>query len=235
MREVLYDDALHKYYTILSNGTERIYLSATQILKMVQQQFDAYQQSIDYAAKHGNTPEYWREQWKNKCDYRCEVGNTVHRVNELKDNLFFNGKSTNSYDYSKLTDGLYTELKLWHHGWFIAGRTDRATIRTVGGIRYIDIDDYKTNEKFTTQGYVFKRGKSKMLLYPVNHLEDCKLSMYTLQVSLYTYMAESMGFVAGNRTLIHIDDDGIKTKYEVPYLKKEIVNILTVAKQRGKI
>jgi hypothetical protein len=235
MREVFYDDTLHKYYTILSNGREKVYLSATQILKMVQKPFNAKERAIAYAKKHGNTPEYWLEQWENKKNYRCEVGNVKHRVNELRDNLMFGGSSPVLIDYSSLKDGLYTELKLWHHSWGIAGRTDRATIRTIYGVRYIDIDDYKTNEVFTTRGYQFRNGTHKMLLHPVSHLEDSKLSMYTLQVSLYTYMAESMGFVAGNRTLIHIDDNDEKVVYKVPYLKDDIINILTHAKRIGKI
>jgi len=123
-------------------------------------------------------------------------------------------------------------LKLWRHDWRIAGRADKPTIETIDGIRYMHIEDYKTNKIIRTEGFTERDGAKRKMLGPISHLEDCELTHYTLQLSLYQYMGEYFGFRPGNRRIIHFQHEieGLGTPspkiIELPYLRNEIIMML---------
>lgn len=96
------------------------------------------------------------------------------------------------------------------------------------------IEDGKTNKRIRDRGY----GNKKMLA-PLSHLEDCEMSHYSLQLSIYQYMLEYFGFHPGVRRIIHFphEIEGLGTpspaEYELPYLRDEVIAMLTHLKHIG--
>lgn len=128
-----------------------------------------------------------------------------------------------SFDLKELPDGYYPELLLYNHQYKIAGQADRVWVETIDSIRFIDIDDYKTNKEIDTEN------KWSNFLYPINHLPETAYHGYALQISLYAWMLEQHGFVPRNLRFTHIKEDILgesQIPYNIPYLKKEVQDIL---------
>lgn len=235
----------HKYYN--DAGIE--YQGVTSLIGKYKQPFDAIAVSIKYAEKNGGTPEYWQKVWVENSDEACGRGHTFHAFKE--EQLLGRGVDVikrsvrmvrNQYLYPEarqsvyaLPDGLYAELMLWDDGYRIAGTSDKNNIETISHVRYVDIDDHKTNKEITTRGYEFRNGSRKMMLHPIPHLEDCKLTHYELQISFYAFMFERQGFTPRTLTFTHYPPtegetdvtkrtDGIV--YPLQYRKREVINIL---------
>lgn len=121
--------------------------------------------------------------------------------------------SRNLFD---LVDGFYPELLLWNSEYRIAGQSDKVYIETIGNIRYVDIDDYKTNNKIDYQGY-----RGERMLDPVSHLQNCNFINYSLKISAYAWMLEQFGFVVRNLGFHHFN-----TLHTVEYLKEDLERIL---------
>ena len=247
---IYFDQERHLYY----NAKGEIYDSPSKIFKKYKQKFDAKTVAENYAKKHGQTPEYWLEQWKQKSDKALSRGTAIHNQKEELDlGMGFTRTVTGQIvqvenaerflvdDLYKLPDGAYPEINLWNHGWKIAGRPDKVILETVrldgAPKRYAHIEDYKTNRKIDKTSYFNPRTESyKMMLGPLAHLMDCSWVHYMLQFSTYQFMLETHGFTPGLRTLIHIphpivDENGNSTQpedvlYKMPYAKTEILNTL---------
>lgn len=242
--EVDYDDTEHKYF--LSSW---LYRSATQIVEKFINPFNPLETAERMVYRYGMTVEYWLKKWKVHNRISLVRGNRQHNYQEqfLYDRGFdhINGKQFQVFDrrkvkkikglgYETLFDGVYPELKLWRHDWRIAGRVDKPTIETISTKRYFHVDDYKTGARIDTEGF---RGQT--MLYPLDHLQDCETSHYSLQLSLYGYMAEYFSYSPGQRRLIHFphEIEGLGTPspriIELPYLRDEVISMLTHLKQTG--
>lgn len=94
----------------------------------------------------------------------------------------------------------------------------------------IYILDYKTNAKGIDKPAYFNRAtkQTKKLYYPLNNLDDTKLNIYTMQLSIYAWMLEKINpeFNIKLLKLLHVDRDGVETDYEVPYLKEEVTRVI---------
>lgn len=234
--EVLYDDKDHSYYTMIGSQ-KRFYTSCTTVIGKFKQPFDEMSASVAYAAKNGNTAAYWRRVWAQKRDEACDVGTMIHNI---KENNLYNSTTLQRPvistakvrlpNYHTLEDGIYPELKLWHHFWLIAGRADICVIETINGRRYMSIFDHKTNE-LKHESYQFRDGTHKMMRPPLNGLMDCNMMHYTLQLSLYMYMAEYLGFKPGKMIINNIDKKTMDcTPYLISYHKEHIEVMLKYAR-----
>lgn len=123
--------------------------------------------------------------------------------------------------YNELPDGFYPELMLWDDKYKVAGTSDRIFIETILGERFVDIDDYKTNNSIEKKSFYIRGEGYQMMQYPVNHLMDCKHSYYHLQVSIYALMLENMGFTVRKVGYHHLN-----TLNDLPYLKEEARDVL---------
>lgn len=120
------------------------------------------------------------------------------KVNVVKVNKEHDNQSLvdNLYD---LEDGAYPELLVHFEmgNVTICGQVDLCIIGTDNeGVRYIKIDDIKTNTKLSKSSY-FKFHK------PYNHLDDCKVTKYQLQQSMYAYMLDLAGFEVRDLSITH--------------------------------
>ena len=154
-----------------------------------------------------------------------------------------------------LTEGIYPELLVYLRSASICGQADRVEIIN----DTINVYDYKTNKEIKTRGFQFYDGTYKKMLGPLRHLEDCELTHYAIQLSIYMYIIHKHNFnlKVGKITIQHVtfeveslDHNGYPVlatdasgepiikgveDIEVPYMKKEVINILKWLKINKKI
>ena len=126
----------------------------------------------------------------------------------------------------QLLDGVYSEIILTDIFHKIAGTAD---LLEVSGKDFV-ISDYKTNkdrDKLNRKSF-----KGERLNSPVNHLLNCSIDKYALQLSIYAYMLEQLGYTCKELIIYWVKD--IETAeletIKMPYLKKEVMNILSFYK-----
>lgn len=100
------------------------------------------------------------------------------------------------------------------------------------------IIDYKTNSKIETKGfYNAKTKSSKKMKYPLQDMDECNFSHYTLQLSMYAWMIQFNNPDVNIKwlKLIHFDHDGKVTEYEVEYKKATVERLIRYWKSRVKV
>lgn len=240
---VNYDDASHVY----SLHGKR-YISASQLLGLFKHVFDVEERSRYMADRYGNTPDYWKQKWKAENRKSLERGDSIHDREEqgLYRQRFVNHNPSPlpvlqypvHTPHILLPDGVYPEMMLWNHDRRLAGRSDKVILYTSSWgyidpivTRYADVEDYKTNKKMRTEGWG-AAGATRKFPAPLEHLEDCELVDYSLQLSIYMYMLEQMGFVPGKIRLIHFphEIEGVGTPkpctIELQYMRAEVLTML---------
>ena len=115
-------------------------------------------------------------------------------------------------DLSEIPDGYYPEFLVHWHPWKTAGQADKAYIETVNGVRYLDLDDWKTDKKIKTKGFFNKNTGMQKLLYPLDHLPDCNRYIYEIKISFYAYMCEMHGLTPRNLGCTHLVYNKERTK-----------------------
>lgn len=204
-----------------------------------------------------DTQELIKKEWTYEKDIACFNGSNFHKAKEdgwLAEPKHYEGVAkrrwytTGVQDMNgeniypdALPDGVYSEMVLWNHFYEIAGQADIVYIETVNGVRYIDIDDYKTNKKIETESYKNPRtGKHKMMLKPLTNVMDCNGAHYEMQISLYAFLLESFGFTVRNLNFQHWNNIGTKEDpsyefaqdYALTYRKKEVKKMLDYFKRK---
>lgn len=238
------------------------YISATQLVNLVKNKFNTKSEAIRMAEQHGHTPEYWLRRWDTKREQSADIGSRLHaRIEDidLSRGIIKQGErmlrvlnpelitSTGTPDYWYWPPGVYPELLLAHHGYRIAGRADRVILGVPrgNGTRVADIDDHKTNERIRERSWVEPDGSRRMLQAPLDDLMDCELIHYQLQLSIYQFMLEEMGFVPGVRRILHyaplpygMGEPGERNKkpriIETPYLRDSVIKLIQYA-QKNKV
>ena len=95
---------------------------------------------------------------------------------------------------------------------------------------------HNTNKKIeTTSFFDNKSKKSVMMKYPLNHLQDCNYNHYTLQLSTYAWMIQKLNpeFEIEDLVLVHFDHNDNMTIYHLPYLKEEVIKMLSHFKKES--
>jgi len=155
----------------------------------------------------------------------------------------------------KLVPGIYPEHLIYLKSVGICGQADR--VEVVGDT--IDLYDYKTNKEIKTEGFTNWEGITEKMLGPCSHLDHCNFNHYALQLSTYMYMMQkhNHNLKPGKMEIHHIvfevddydkygypitavDPNGdpvVKevVPYELPYLKKEVRNMIKYLKQHPEI
>jgi hypothetical protein len=156
----------------------------------------------------------------------------------------------------QLAEGIYPEHLVYLKSVGICGQADRIEIVN----DTVNVYDYKTNKEIKMEGFVGKNGKSKKLLGPLSHLDECNYNEYVLQLSTYMYIIQKHNYNLnpGKIQLDHVEfeiesidangypvvahdakgDPMVKkvTPYELPYMKKEVIAMFKyVQENREKI
>jgi len=145
----------------------------------------------------------------------------------------------------KIGEGIYPEHLVYLKSLGICGQAD--LVEVVNG--YINITDYKTNKEIKSKGFTNWEGITSKMFKPVNHLDDCNLNHYNLQLSIYAYIIKKHNpkLKIGKLVIQHVkfkkvgeDKNGYPINehvngepvieeikiYELPYLKDEVTSIM---------
>lgn len=190
------------------------------------------------------------DEWARKNKESCERGTKIHA--ELEHSFYDAGDNVNlqkfgiggkficKKDYSDLNleYGVYPEYLIYRDSpdgeLHLAGQVD-LIVKQGNDIWIID---HKTNEKLDQKGFFdSQRRTTEKMKYPLNNLDECNMNHYTLQLSTYAWMLQKINPEFNIKGLIinHYDHEGNNKLYNVPYLKDEVIKMLTHYKKQLKI
>lgn len=223
---VVFNEEKHTY---TNPDTGELYTSATTVIGKFQKPFDTDKFARLVAKKHGVTAEFVKESWKKETQKACDYGSDIHKALELdllgetdkitseQRELYIDPlKSIWTPDIHKVTP----EKVLWNHDYKVAGMTD---VYVDDDSKHFSLFDFKTNKKFD-----FYSKYKDFMLAPLDHLTQCKFTTYALQLSLYAYMNQQLtGKKVNELAVLYYDRNAVKwTKYNVPYMKRDVVAML---------
>jgi hypothetical protein len=252
----------HKY----TSGDDTNWLSVTSLISNFKQPFDAEKIAAKVAKSkkskwYGMTPTEIKEAWKSEANRATSLGTWYHNQREADicglDNMerygttvpIFKPIEKEGIKYSpiqKIGNGVYPEHMVYLKSAGICGQSD--LVEVINGV--VHITDYKTNKEIKLEGFTNWEGVSQKMASPLNHLDDCNLNHYAIQLSMYMFiiLKHNPKLTAGTITIHHIlfeeagrdrfgnpisalDNDGnpIVTEvvqYDLPYLKKETIDII---------
>jgi len=262
----------HQYNSI--NPEDDIkWVSVTSVVKMFEEEFDVEAKALSSSKNkkskwYGKDPEEIKAIWKQTNEESVIRGNWYHREREkqicgvdsierdeiscsiakpiIKDGVKYapEQKLDNFY--------IYPEHFVYLKSAGICGQSDLVEVRN----NKVYITDYKTNKNLTTKGFTNWKGITSKLLFPLGHLDECKLNVYNIQLSLYMYviLKHNPQLEFGKLTINHIifkeidrdsNDNPIYDRdinnepiieeiknYDLPYLKDEVISILNYLKTK---
>lgn len=223
-------------YTYTPTGEN--FISVTSLLDKYSEKQDWNAIAEKKAKKLGITKEELLNTWEDEKNKAASQGTRIHEIKENKilgkPNVVAHREENGikfSLDITDLKPGIYPELILYHPYYKVVGTADYVEIFEDNTFNLLD---FKTNKKLDFSGYpvfnksTFKREPRKML-FPLNHIDDCNGMKYTLQLSIYSWLLEELGFTLNQMWIEHIlleDGEEVNViKYPINYLKKEVRNL----------
>lgn len=209
--------------------TQEQYESVTTLLARYKNKFEKERIAKEYVVNH---PELgfkdWKEvvkHWDSIRDAALDKGNKYHNTQELT--TILKDSKVEHQDYNDnlsslegLNDGVYPELRTWLHKYKKAGTVDKTTIETIDNIRWVDIEDYKTNRKpLSYRGF-----KDQMMLEILRYLPDASYYHYEMQLNIYGYFLEQYGYKVRSLKIRHkrfLDDQEIPEEFIKPWGNRE--------------
>ena len=97
---------------------------------------------------------------------------------------------------------------------------------------------HNTNKKIETKSFFdSKSKKSVMMKFPLNNIQDSNYWHYTLQLSTYAWMIQKLNpdFEIEDLVMIHFDHNDNMTVYHLPYLKEEVIKMLSYYKKESQL
>jgi hypothetical protein len=239
------------------------WVSVTRLIHFFKEPFDTEKMALMCAKGKnpkyaGKTPDEIKGIWKNENKRAVDLGSWYHDQRE-RDVLSCNTARRSEVDLpiiapiienniklapeQRLSEGIYPEHLTYLKSAGVCGQSDRVEI--YDGL--CNIHDYKTNKEIKLQGFVNKQGKTKKLLPPLSHLDECNYNEYALQLSVYMYiiLKHNYNLKPGKIVIEHIefevegmDENGYPvakrdlkgdpivkaiTPYELPYMRSEVI------------
>lgn len=231
--ELVFVEDGHKYYL---NGKELC--SVSSVAAKFEEPFDTELRSKSYAAKHGETPQYWADQWRFTNLKATITGTQVHSYAESMawihmghpENITDDNKYKFIADKGWLIPTRRKEesvLKYWKDvspNYYVVLPETRVYTKDYAGtfdllLWYEDNDDPTKSgliiRDWKTNGEIYKdysRKFGKMLKEPFNSLYDEPFGAYAIQQSCYQIPMEDIGLKILDRQIIWLKEDG---SYEI--------------------
>ena len=186
--------------------------------------------------------------WDMENRNSCERGTRIHA--DLENSFYkkkkdidlskyqIGGKFECIKDYNNLDleNGVYPE-------YLISRVSEDGKLRIAGQIdllvkrgNKIIIGDWKTNKKIETKSFFNSKTKTSVKMkYPLNNLDDVNYWHYALQLSTYAWMIQKKNpeFEIEDLVLVHFDHSDNMTVYHLPYLKDEVIRMLSFYKKES--
>lgn len=218
---IQFDEEKHKYY---KNGKE--FISVSTLIGIYKNKFDPNGIIIKkYAEKNGLTIDQVRVKWDNERDKANDKGHKFHSNFEhyVKTGEILNNENKIYIDQilasTKFSGKLFSESLVFNEKYNIAGTIDLISLE---GKSKIDLFDFKTNKELR------KKDKyGKYMKYPLYHLSDCNFNHYSIQLNLYAWMLEDLGYYVNSMYIFYINPrTNVVEKHKIKFMIKEINNIL---------
>lgn len=224
-----------------SDELGREYKSVTRFINQFVPQFDFEQKSKNYATKYGMNVDDVREKWTKKNKDSTDFGTKIHALieNSINKNVISPGpflkpvKIVTEELFNNFDGEFITESVIYDTENFIAGTSDLI----VDSAKSFSIVDFKTNKqiKYTNEF------EDKFLLKPISHLPNSEYFKYSLQLSFYAYFYSNLTskhvdrlcfyWLKRSKTEDYESAAGATwVRYNVPYLKEEVISCLNYAK-----
>lgn len=159
------------------------------------------------------------QEWKNKTTTALTKGTAYHDGQEAqirKEHNHTHDWNWLDISYPNLKPDIYPELRLYNHKHKLAGSADKTKIFKNGEVMIVD---YKTSKTIEFESWTNPwTGNENKMLYVCSGLDDANFNHYTLQLSLYGWMMEQLGYKVRRLTIEHIlfDENG-KFMKKIPY------------------
>lgn len=219
------------------------YKSVTKVLSLIEPHFDTeaiataiFKQPTDRkkAVYIGMSVDAILEYWQSINDKANEYGTYVHETIEkylLNNKIWFGNelerKICLGYDGLNIDEGkfMYPERILFSEEYELAGMSD--LIIDIND-DFFDVGDWKTNKEFN----FYNKFGFETLLKPLEHMQNCQWSIYTLQLSLYALMYEMETGKKCRHIWVGYWDKKTETMTKIPimYLKNDAKKILELFK-----
>lgn len=218
-KDIIFEPDNHTYHYL---GKEL--RSVTTLLSFYKQPFDetgiiAYK----CAQREGVTKSEIQTKWQKISKDACDYGKNIHGQIEhyLKtNNIQDTPEKDIIQDFSalKFKGKIFSEIGLHSARYGLAGTCDIATLNK----NTIQIYDIKTNRRFDVKS---KYGKK--LLYPLDHLYETHLVVYSLQILIYGEMVKEHGFKFKPGQILWVNPESRKIeKFDVLDLNIEVNKLL---------
>lgn len=219
-KEITFNEESHTY----KNKDGKILTSATQFLHIFQEKFDPTGIiALQCARREGITKEEMQKKWREKGENSCILGTRLHgRVEKyLKEGIIEDSEDRDIVeDFAKIkfSGKIFSELRLTSPLNLLAGTTDIVVLKK----KTASVFDLKSNARFDIKSKYYKK-----LLYPLNHLADCHLTVYSLQILIYGEMLKEHGYSFEPGQILWINPESRKIQpFEVLDLQKEVNDLL---------
>ena len=177
---------------------------------------------------------YYVDKWQKEKDDSCALGSAIHaeleeaahhcqQIRHEKVNYQVSEKDLLvAQDFS--SNGVYPELLIHNDKFMVAGQADKIFKQGI----YVDIHDYKTCKEITKEPFM-----EETLLSPFTNIPNANYWIYEIQLSMYGWMLEQLGYKVRNLYMhwIYGDDkestvrDKVKT-FEVEYRKDIVIEMV---------
>lgn len=230
---ITFNAEAHAYYTDQVSPLT----SVTTFVKHYFPPFDAPAVAAHVAQRDGKTVDMVLAEWKHNGDEAAAMGTRVHEhVERLIQGLPAIHVAQSERERGIMQAGSSAVAWLLGNGWQLLGAELIVFSENLGLAGTIDLAmrddsgelwllDWKTNKKITVEGY-----NGATALRPISHLPDCHMSQYSLQLSTYERLLRVEGYIdydePVNRALIHLQPSGEWHAIPVPYLHKEVSDML---------
>lgn len=229
--------------------TGKRYTSVTKILQLIEHEFETelVAERIVNQSDDKKNPDYVGMNYNELIDYwqmlndtANEYGTFVHETVEkylLAQKWYFPDDELEklvikAYEELEVDEGVcvYPERIMFSEEYSLAGTAD---LKIDIDKEFFDIGDWKTNKKFE----FFNQFGHQCLKKPVDHLQQCHYSIYSLQLSIYAYMCEEeTGMKCRQIWIGYWSRETTKfTRIPIPYLKHEAKQILELHKYNTEI
>lgn len=231
-------------HVYIHRDTGAKYTSVTKIIHSLVNPFDENAVSLAITKQplsrknpkyHNMTQEQILEHWHMLNDVANEYGTKIHELIEeylFKHKLLFptaelDIKILKAYDNLNVDEGdtIWPERIMFSAEHELAGTAD--LIIDIDEV-YFDVGDWKTNIAFD----FYDSFGHKTMKKPLDHLQDCHFSIYTIQLSVYAYMYELETGRKCRHIWIGYWDREQETIIKIPimYLKHEARKVLELHK-----
>ena len=220
---------------------KRVGMSVTKLIEEYAQEFKQQEMAEKSAIKNNKSIQEILDEWQYKNKFACAKGSTCHEIAQSqwsgKGFIYDYFDSSSEYikavgkitkqadnfheDYKDRLEHLYDEYVIGSEEYDLASAIDHLFInKLTGGLVLVD---YKTNSDIHKNERYAKKMK-----VPLSHLKDTTLNHYAIQLSIYKYIVEKYTNLKFEEMFIVWFSENIDNYQiiEVPYLYKEVKNIL---------